>query len=378
MTIPKISVIIAMFNAEKYIDDALDSLLEQTFRDFEVIVVDDCSTDGSHSIVQSYAEKFGGRLKLFRLPKNSGNNGIPNNRGLALSRGQYVLFMDSDDAVTPDALEKLYDAAKIFDADVVGAERYYEVPDEFWNDKNYRRQPKPVRDFLVSKPTLISADFSERVKDCYNFRFLWNIWSKLIRRDFLIENEISITNEMANDMLLTCFLVFSAERYVLIPDTINFYRLLAGSLTHKTDDPKKYFRRYARALIVGFNHLEKFLSGREFFIQHPDMKNLALEIYVREILNYLIGMYQKFPAHEFDEILRQEFSKNSAALSAYIFSSMNVYMLNFFSARQKIFELEEIIRRDKVTVAALEKINRQDKAYISELEKLAAKLLPEE
>ena len=163
-----------MFNAEKFIGDALDSLLEQTFRDFEVIVVDDCSTDNSLAIVQSYAEKFGGRLKLFRLPKNSGNNGIPNNRGLALSRGQYVLFMDSDDAVTPDALEKLYDAAKIFSADVVGAERYYEVPDEFWNDKNYRRQLKPVsyqKGGFVSKPTLISADFSERVKDCYNFRF---------------------------------------------------------------------------------------------------------------------------------------------------------------------------------------------------------------
>ena len=85
----KISVVIPMYNAEKYIGDCLDSLLAQTFGDFEVIVVDDCSTDSSCAVVQSYAGKFGGRLKLARTEKNSGGGGyVPRNIGLNLSRTQ--------------------------------------------------------------------------------------------------------------------------------------------------------------------------------------------------------------------------------------------------------------------------------------------------
>lgn len=365
---PALSVIIAMYNTEKYIGDCLESFLAQTFQDFEVIVVDDCSTDNSAAVVESYAEKFDGRLNLLSLPKNSGNNGIPNNMGLSLARGQYVLFMDSDDIVTPDALEKLYTAAKNFDADVVGTEAYYEVPDKFWNDTEYWKQLKPVsyqKGGFVDEPTLISSDFSERVKDCYNFRFLWNIWSKLIRRDFLIDNDITITNEMANDMLLTCFLVCSAKRYVRIPDTINVYRVVDSSLTHKARDPLRQLQKYSSALSVGFNHFDKFLSGREFFKQNPEMKHLALEIYVREISAYLDKIYAALPAYKLDETLREEFSKTSnAALLAFVFSSMNFYRL----------KLLETLRR----TAELEKIERQDKAYISELEEYLTKLLAEE
>ena len=67
---PAISVIIPMYNAEKYIGECLESVLAQTFQDFEVIVVDDCSTDKSVEIVQSYAVKFNGRLKLTRAEED--------------------------------------------------------------------------------------------------------------------------------------------------------------------------------------------------------------------------------------------------------------------------------------------------------------------
>ena len=377
--IPAVSVIIAMYNTEKYVGDCLETLLAQTFKNFEVIVIDDCSTDNSNAIVKSYAEKFNGRLKLFRLPKNSGNNGIPNNMGLSLSRGEYVIFMDSDDVITSNALEKLYSAAKEFNADVVGTEKYFEIPDKFWNDDEYWRNLNPVsyqKGGFVDKPTLISNDFSERVKDCYNLRFLWNIWSKLIRRDFLIDNNISITNEMINDMLLTCFLVYSAERYVRIPDALNIYRLVDDSLTHKSRDPVKYLQKYCSALVVGFNHLEKFLSGREFFRQNPEMKNLALRTYVREIVGYFNKIYLNFPAYEFNEVLYKEFSKTpDAALLTFIFNWMNIYRLKLSEALKHEVELKKIERQDKAYIAELKKIERQDKAYIAELEKLVAELL---
>lgn len=85
-----VSVIIPLYNAEKYVGECLDSLLEQTFQDFEVIVVDDCSTDNSAKIVESYAPKFNGRFMFTILEKNSGSGALPRNKGLLLSRGEYI------------------------------------------------------------------------------------------------------------------------------------------------------------------------------------------------------------------------------------------------------------------------------------------------
>ena len=108
---PSISVIIPLYNAEKYFGECLDSLLAQTFKNFEVIVVDDCSTDNSLAIAKSYLEKFGGRLKISRMYVNSGKPSLPRNKGLAVSRGEYIYFMDNDDLITPTAFEELYTLA---------------------------------------------------------------------------------------------------------------------------------------------------------------------------------------------------------------------------------------------------------------------------
>ena len=88
----KVSVIIPMFNEEKYIGECLESILAQTFKDFELIVVNDCSTDSSVEVVESYAEKFGGRLKLFSTEKNSGSGAVPRNKGLNFSCGEYIFL----------------------------------------------------------------------------------------------------------------------------------------------------------------------------------------------------------------------------------------------------------------------------------------------
>ena len=97
---PAISVIIPMYNAEEYVGECLDSLLAQTFQDFEVIVVDDCSADKCFELVEGYSPKFKGRLRLEKTEKNSGGGGyVPRNIGMSLARGEYVYFMDADDYI---------------------------------------------------------------------------------------------------------------------------------------------------------------------------------------------------------------------------------------------------------------------------------------
>ena len=364
MEIPKISVIIPLYNAEKYIGECLDSLIAQTLQDFEVIVVDDCSTDNSVEIVQNYAEKFGGRLKISRTQKNSGGCAVPRNVGLNFSRGEYISFLDTDDAFTTTALEELYLIAKKFDADVVCCEKYYDVPEKIWYDAELRKKIKPFSyqsGEFVTEPTLISDDLYERVKACYEHRFLWNVWSKLVRRDLIFENEFVFADTLIEDVIFTICLACVAKKFIRVPNVVNYYREREISVSNIPLTDNNYFLKYIRALTSAFRYLDEFLSSREFFNQHSDIKYLALETCHQEILRYLQKIYAQEPVQAFDELLRQEFSKgNNIALAAFIFGAMNVYNLKLTLALQRVDELE--------------KINRQDKAYIAELEKFVANL----
>lgn len=98
----KVSVVMSVFNREDYIKTSIDSLLNQTFRDFEIIIVDDCSTDSTVKIIESYTDS------RIRLIKNSENKGLTHNlnRAIELSNGEYIARMDDDDICFPDRLEK--------------------------------------------------------------------------------------------------------------------------------------------------------------------------------------------------------------------------------------------------------------------------------
>ncbi len=355
MKVPAVSVIIPLYNAEKYIGELLESILAQTFQNFEVIVVDDCSTDNSVKVLENYVPKFKGRFIFARTKKNSGGPAEPGNIGIAVSRGEYLLILDNDDTITPTALAELYLVAKKFNADVVACEKYYNIPEKFWRNAEYRRQMKPFsyqKGGFVTEPTLISDNLRERIKDLYQKKFIWNIWSKLIRRDFITKNEIYFNQNMIQDMLFTCCLLFTAKRYVRVPNIINYYRLLDDSLSHKQEDPQKNFRRYVRTLSSGFNFLDKFLSSREIFIKNPAEKYLALEIFVREVLEYLKKYYLGNKPHVLDNFLRQEFSReDNSALAAFIFNFDNVHRIllrnsqvQLSQAKKRIAELENEIK----------------------------------
>ena len=113
----KVSIIIPMYNAERFIVYTINSLLAQTLKDIEILVMDDCSTDQCASMVK---ETFGDNehVVYYKMEQNGGP-AKARNKGIELAKGEYVTFLDSDDGIVIDALEKLYNAAKEFDADVV-------------------------------------------------------------------------------------------------------------------------------------------------------------------------------------------------------------------------------------------------------------------
>ena len=116
---PKVSVIVPVYNSERYIDTCLQSLVGQTMDDIEVILVDDHGTDDSMEKVRSFVSEYCGRKSfiLAQTPENSGP-GVARNVGIELAKGEYVVFVDSDDYVEPTFCEELYNAAEVAGADM--------------------------------------------------------------------------------------------------------------------------------------------------------------------------------------------------------------------------------------------------------------------
>lgn len=108
-----VSVIMPNYNSEQYISDAIESVLAQTYQDWEMLIVDDCSTDRSYEIIESYARKDS-RIKAYRTERHCGSPGLPRNVAVGHARGRYIAFLDSDDQWMPEKLEsqlRLFESA---------------------------------------------------------------------------------------------------------------------------------------------------------------------------------------------------------------------------------------------------------------------------
>lgn len=351
---PAISVIVPMYNVEKYVGECLDSLLAQTFQDFEVIAIDDCSTDNSILVVESYAGKFNGRLKITKMKRNTGGGGIPRDKGISISRGEYVFLLDADDTITKTALEELYSHAKNFNADVVHCERYYMIPDAQWNNREYRKQIQPYsykRGDFITAPLLITNDISERITLLSEAKIIWNAGGKFIRRDFINESELKFCNAVHEDLAYTMCTICSAKNYLVIPNIFYYYRLHEGSIINPQLDLPQYIHRQISSLKIGVKYLDDFFSDYEIFSQRLDLKNLMLDMFTKEVLGRLYSIYQQAPFPILNELLRREFDGENSALKLLCFNKMIIQQLqivqmqnqfNQFAAQaqQRIAQLE--------------------------------------
>ncbi|MBQ9478049.1 MAG: glycosyltransferase family 2 protein [Selenomonadaceae bacterium] len=278
---PAVSVVIPMFNAEKFIADALDSLINQTFNDYEVIVVDDCSTDRSVEVVESYMDRFGGKLKLVRSSKNSGNAGTPRNIGLSNAVGKYVYFLDSDDKLMPNAFELLYNTAEQHHADLVDSATYY----FFWRGEKPRapllKNLKGIQRMLFNQ-----NDVDKRVREFKYNRFWVTPWCKFSRREFLIENHIEFPSTYAvEDATFTFQCIACAKIFVRLPDAFYMYNVRRGSLTKSQRSVEDHVGRFVHTISGVFKLIEKFMDGRDFFASHPKTRYVAIRRFFEYHLN---------------------------------------------------------------------------------------------
>ena len=330
---PQISVIIPMYNVEKYVGECLDSLLCQTFQDFEVIIVDDCSTDGSREVVKNYIPKFNGKLQLIESEKNSGCCSIPRRIGMKYALGKYVFFLDSDDMIIKTAFEKLYNIAEEFQADVVQCEKFFASETPYLKGSTLTVKSFKKGEF-VKVPTLDTENIRRRIEAFQAHEYIWMDWTRLIRHDFLLENKIEQPPILyEEDFLITIYLLSCAKRYVKFPEPVNIYRYRPGSVMHSNYHLIDYIRKWVNVFAVGFSHCDKFLSGVEFYKQHPDVKYLVLDIFAQDIFSKLFRVYKKFSAALLDDIIREEFAKvgDNAAMATFFFNMSILYSMQIGS-----------------------------------------------
>lgn len=173
---PKVSVIIPVYNVEKYIERCSKSLFSQTLDDIEFIFIDDCTPDRSIDILKGVLDNFPKRkenVKIMRMPKNS-NLAAVRKFGIEIATGDYIIPCDSDDWVDADLYEKMYIEAVKSNADVV----ICPVIDEYENYSSMRK----FREYPCSGKEVVSGWY------CTNFGM--HVWCKLIRRNLLIENNL--------------------------------------------------------------------------------------------------------------------------------------------------------------------------------------------
>lgn len=231
-----VSVIVPMYNARKYIVDCVNGLLRQSLDSVEVIIVNDCSSDDSMKLCKKH---FGNneRVQLIDQPRNMGP-GAARNAGIAVARGEYIAFADSDDAVRPDAYKAMYDAAKETDADVIhvtGAliQTVDDAPDNLGmltDDKLYRvtldEGDRP------DKLTILSDNVEDRLKEWHLHHIHWSIWNKLYRRSFIEDNNLRFGDtKMAEDQVFCLGCLLKARKYAKLPGEWYLYRIGGASLT---------------------------------------------------------------------------------------------------------------------------------------------------
>ncbi len=229
---PEVSVIIPAYCASEYLHIAIESLQAQTFGDLEIIVVEDCSPDDSATLKEAMRlAALDPRIRVARTPVNSGA-GVARNVALDIARGRYVAFLDADDTLAPEALEKLTGLAHRHNADMVCFTM--EVPE----GKEYTEGVKGAHEQVYTTPEEITElalnVFSPSVGHGRKGMHMPTI-SRLIRRSLLDDNHVRFPSEhhlLSEDNLFAFASMRRAKVFVYTPDSYYRYLQRPGSTTH--------------------------------------------------------------------------------------------------------------------------------------------------
>ena len=242
----KVSIVIPVYNVEKYLSDCLDSVLTQSLHDIEVIAIDDASPDRCPAILDAYAARDD-RVQVIHLAENH-QQGYGRNRGLERAKGKYVYFLDSDDMITPTAMEELYELAErdqldgiFFDSQVL-----YENAALERKHSGYSAVRKgKYENRVYGGQELLDLFFEQHEWDCYIQREFW-------RREYLLSKGIYFPEQTEHEDEYFAFAaIVQAERMRCISERFFIRRYRENSVMTRKAEPKDfhgYFVNYHKMI----------------------------------------------------------------------------------------------------------------------------------
>ncbi|WP_051205867.1 glycosyltransferase family 2 protein [Butyrivibrio sp. FC2001] len=294
-----VSIIVPVYNQEKYLNKCLDSILEQTYSDYECILVDDGATDKSPQICDEYAGKDE-RIRVIHKP----NGGLTSARkaGFDVCVSDYVCFLDSDDYLHPDFLKRTMVTIKESDADVCTCGHYQDADGTIitntFNFENKTIEKELIEDEYVMP--IIGKIYSEGFTNLPGY-----VWGRVYKRSCLSEQCFVSEREVyTEDDIFQMYLSKQIEKAVFIPDKLVYYRVNSASLTHayRKNMWKMLKNRHLRVL-------EFFKDSRSSQKQQRLWASGFYAIYVTLRNAYEQNDYRAFKA-EMKEMLSDELSKD--------------------------------------------------------------------
>ena len=305
---PLISIIIPVYNMQKFLKECLDSVFSQSFKDFEVICIDDGSSDNSLEILNSYKQKD---ARIVIISKNNEGQGIARNKGLEIARGKYVMFVDSDDWLEPNALEKLYNKMEKDDCDVLlfcvyrvenktGVKSQYPYAVKYLHGfENKVFEPKEVASSIFYIPAYPFKIYKKSILDKLNYRYeKGTFWEDHLPHFIVLSQSkrISILNEyIYNYRVHENSSTANAQKHA----DIIFENFLRCENVLKNYDNWEIFKPYfaARKIKVAFNYFDK-INAEDRKKWYKNMRKLFCYInknYRKEIsqIDFNLSMFNK-------------------------------------------------------------------------------------
>ena len=287
----KVSVIVPVYNVEDYLEKCLNSLVNQTLKEIEIIVVNDGTPDNSQEIIDKYAKKY---KNIKAYIKENGGLSDARNYGIKKAKGEYIAFVDSDDYVTKDMYEKMYQKAKSgnFDIVVCNSINVYENNNQIEIKSNLNYADNPIQNYLISAPMACTRIYKKELFD--NIEFKKGIYYE--------------------DLELTPKLVKYTNKIDFLDEGLYYYYQRSGSIMKQKEwndkllhiftvlesNKKVLFNKYPKEIeYMYITHLLRTATLR--FLDYPNSKNMINKI--------VLTMKENFPNWKQNEYYQKSSKK---------------------------------------------------------------------
>lgn len=305
----KLSVIVPVYNVEKYIDKCLKSLISQNIKDFEIIVVNDGSTDKSQSIIDKYVKKYPKLIKSY-IKQNTGVSDT-RNYGIAKSTGDYVTFLDSDDYVENNIYEIMLKKAKENNFDMVVCDLYYE----------YENGAKKIVKSRVKKDIYTEKEIKKAMLNIYT-----SVWNKIYKKSLLKNVEFK-KNVWYEDVEFIYRLIPKVKSIGVVKEPLINYVQREGSIT-KTYDKRLYDEIYNWNGLIEYYKKKDLYKSYKKEIEYCYIRYIYAS-FISQALNYKSYSDYKKAVNYAIENVKKQFPKYRVNKYFYINGIKGYYLLIF-------------------------------------------------